>query len=448
MAVPDPLFVGCDPDGPALFPLPGSPRPEPGLGLRYHLNQVSPTGADLLIAIDAILDPGHGPKGWWQACRRDGALAMRLHDKAQAIDALGLSRPAAAGEALPPCAPTAILPLDGLLALPDWASLAAAYRAGSGDAAPGLDGLVVKSSRDSAGNGAALFTEAGFGEARARIAAALGGAAAPPAPEDIAEAQRDIAASPFLDAGDFPPARLAAFEARRRARRAGLSLLVQRRIEPPAAPDRRRPLALGLSFHLAEARIDTVAVAAQTYHDPGRAHFRGALLDRALEEDYRGSRFAAQMNGLCRRLQALGYRGPVNFDALLDRDGRYVLIHDCNPRLSAVFPPLALHRALARHRQAAGAVLSLGYRGEYRIADLAATLGALDRAGLLWTSRRRRGLLPLPSLVAEHGFDIAVLGDDAAAVAALAGALPGYGIDTALSPEVHGLPAAAAAPAR
>lgn len=350
--------------------------------------------------------------------------------------ALGLGGAAAEADQLR----TAILGPDRFFALRDWEDLTAFYARETGDRAP-VDALMVKSSRDSAGNCAALLREQNFEAARQalgrELALSLGNV---PATAALPGLRRDIASSPQLDPAEFPSERLLAFEALRRGRRDGVTLLVQRWIEPPvSAAD---PPAIGLSFHVGAGAVRTLAVAAQTYHDTECRHFRGALLDRALEERWRGSPFEARLHGLCRRLAADGWRGPVNFDALLAEPGRYCMIQDCNPRLSAVFPALALRRALARTGPAPARLLSLGYRGEYRTADLSATLASLGRDGLLCRADRLAGLLVLPSLVAPDGFDLALIDVADDAVAPILAALPGYGFEMALSPALLGFPAA------
>jgi hypothetical protein len=84
-------------------------------------------------------------------------------------------------------------------------------------------------------------------------------------------------------------------------------------------------------------------------------------------------------------------------------------------------------------------VLSLGYRGEYRSADLSATLAALERDDLLCSAGRPAGLLVLPSLVAPDAFDLALIDVADREVAPILAALPRYGLETALSPTLFGL---------
>jgi hypothetical protein len=423
-----PLFVGCGLEDGSIFAL-GSHPIAPGPA-RFHLNQISPTGARLLAGIAALLGDPVDPL----QCRAEGEHALRLHDKARAMAQLGLGGPDGGADQLR----TAILDPVRFFALRSWEELVAVYARETGDRGP-VDALMVKSSRDSAGNCAALLSEADFGPARAalgrELAVSLGHV---PATAALPDLERDIAASPQLDPADFPAERLLVFESLRRGRREGVTLLVQRRIEPQAAAD---PPAIGFSFHVGAGAVRTLAISAQTYHDSERRHFRGALLDRFLEQRWLGSPFETRLHGLCRRLAEDGWRGPVNFDALLAEPGRYVLIQDCNPRLSAVFPALALQRALARTGPPPQRLLSLGYRGEYRTADLVAALAALAIDDRLCRADRPSGIVVLPSLVAPDAFDLALVDVADNEIAPILAALPGYGFATALSPALFGLPA-------
>jgi hypothetical protein len=206
-----------------------------------------------------------------------------------------------------------------------------------------------------------------------------------------------------------------------------MTILVQRAVAPHPAD--RRWGGIGLSYLIESAeRALPLAVAGQVYADAERRRFLGSYLDDALATAVLTPALAAQMEALCLRYAAVGYRGPINFDARLDADGRYVLIHDCNPRLSAVFPALAVRDALRAAGREPRSVLSLGYRGEFVARDAAGFLAQLDARGALYTHERARGVLVLPNLAREDGFDALLVdveperaGDLLAALRACAG---------------------------
>jgi|GEM_PF-1504166 len=428
----EPLILGCDPLNLTLNKL--LPLPSLTKHTRIHLNQVSPTAAKLLEGIADILQENGveltlNRAAMWDDSKR----ALRLHDKIAAH---------ALAQACPPPAPpqlaTAALDPAELAQMKNWEDLLAHYSAATGDGAPHR-ALMVKSSRDSAGNVAALLDDLEFDQLRRRlleeVAKALGGQEQ----EALADVRAAIAASRLEDAA-YPDERLASFEAIRRQRREGLQLVVQRAV-PPAAPCWDKPAALGLSYYVDAETVQPLAVSAQTYQDAHRRHFRGALLDDRIEGLFLGSDLERQMRCLCTHFQQQGYRGPIGFDALRDEGGSYILIQDCNPRLSAVFPALALRRSLSRGGLRSRFLLSLGYRGEARIPNLHATLAALDAAALLYTSKRRSGLLLLPNMVGPQRCDLYLIDAPLVTLDRAARVLAELGCQADISSEIAGLPA-------
>jgi len=435
-----PLFLGCRLEDASLSSLGPDWSDEPlkaGCAVRLLLNQISPTGARLVRQMaDILAEAGIALPVDADACAADGARAFQLHDKAHAMALFRIPDSDGGPRALP----TAALDVEEFIGLADWEALAEVYRSRSGDRSTVTD-LVVKSSRDSAGNTSGTFNAANFEEARVRLARETESwdLQADPVAQ-LVEARRDIEASPRLCSAAYPDARLLGFEAQRRRRRYRVRLLVQRRI-PPAGGSAERPAAIGLSFFVQpDGQVETICISGQTYQDEARRHFRGAYLDSASDEAFRGSAFEAQMHRMCRRAAAKGYRGPINFDALLDRDGDYTLIHDCNPRLSAVFPPLALQRALAREGHRPRTVLSLGYRGEFQADDLAHSLESLKLQGWLYSCKTRSGALLYPSLVRPGAFDVHMLDVPPSAVTEIVSGLAAHGVVGRAPPTLYGLP--------
>ncbi len=416
-AIREPLYVACDIASMTAGACETFERQaralRDGPPVELRFNQISPTTARLAAQLDDLLAARGVPTAFDRgACHAAGALALFFHDKAHAA-ALALR---AGPDSLPRHAETAFLAPGELLRIESWDALVARYAELSGDARPPA-ALYVKSSRDSGGNVAARLDAATFGE---RIGALRDAVAhdvlceAADSPERIALVRAEIALAPSLRNRAYDDAALAAHARARRSRRAGITMLVQREIAPPRYGGGFA--GLGLSYAIeAPDRIVPVAVAAQTYKDAQHQHFLGSLLDdelaRTLPDD-----FAPAMEALCARFADVGYRGPINFDARLDADGRYVLIHDCNPRLSAVFPALAVRAAMQDAGMPARRVLSLGYRGELVCADLAAFLAALDVRALLYTAERPHGVVVLPNLARDGGLDALLVDVDDADV--------------------------------
>jgi hypothetical protein len=406
----EPLYVGCDLATLRLAPVGGFARQARALAgdgfgapVEPCFNQIAPGTARLAAQLDALLRAQGVPTAFDRAaCDAAGALGLFFHDKAQGV---ALVR-GAGGDGLPPHAETAILTPSEFLRLTSWAELVACYRERSGDRdEPGA--LYVKSSRDSGGNVAARLSPAAF-EARfaalarevERSALGAGGDLA----ERVAALRAEVALAPSLRDVPIGDRALAEFARGQAARRAGMTILVQRDVTPHPADS--RPGGIGLTYLIEDAeRAVPLAVAGQVYADAEHRRFLGSYLTDDLAADVLTPELSAQMEALCARYGAVGYRGPVNFDARLDADGRYVLIHDCNPRLSAVFPALAVRDALRAAGHEPRGVLSLGYRGEFVARDAAGFVARLAARGALFTRERARGVLVLPNLCREDGFD-------------------------------------------
>lgn len=434
----EPLYVACDLATMRLAPTAGFARAAralaaDGVPVEPCFNQIAPGTARLAAQLDALLRAQGVPTAFDRAaCDAAGALGLFFHDKAQGV---ALVR-GAAGEALPPHAETAILTPSEFLRLTSWAELAACYRVRSGDARE-PSSLYVKSSRDSGGNVAARLGPADFERRFGALAreverSALGGDGE--IAERVAVLRADVALAPSLRGVPVSERSLAEYARGQATRRAGMTILVQRDVAPHPAD--QRPGGIGLSYLIESAeRAVPLAAAGQVYADAERRRFLGSYLADDLDAAVLAPALAAEMEALCARYAAVGYRGPINFDARLDGDGRYVLIHDCNPRLSAVFPALAVRDALRAAGGDPRGVLSLGYRGEFVARDAAGFAARLDACGALYTRERGRGVLVLPNLAREDGLDALLVDVEPERAGDLLAALRACADDAGAAPE-------------
>ncbi len=409
----EPLFIACDIDRVGLgacWSLLDQLRRgvlARGESPRLVLNQVSPTTARLVGRLDALLR-GHGIATRFDVplLERLGALALRFHDKARYVELVRRH----AGEDLPAHVPTAVIAPERFLEVRGWDELVALYREATGDSAP--PALFVKSSLDSGGNVAARLTEATF-ETRAAwlrrevrqhvLCLDLD------FDERARELRGEVDAAPTLEPLALTDDRLVRYKRWQAEQRTGIRLLVQREVAPPEDTGGRFP-GMGLSFRVGGPDEGVpLAISAQLYRDAEQRHFMGAWLSPAVARDVLRPPFEARLRRLCRLFAEEGWRGPLSFDARLDRSGEYVLIYDCNPRLTAVYPALALQEGLRRQGLAADEVLTLGYRGEFVWRDLPARLEALAAQGLPYTRERQRGAVILPNLSRQDGFDVALV---------------------------------------
>lgn len=365
------------------------------------LNQVSPTYARLVGELERLLG-GRGVAVNWDAheCRRMSRTAMRWHDKTAYWHLVQESHGALRALHVT----TAVLTDCEFDALSGWDELVARFAERTGEPAPTR--LFVKSSRNSAGNLAAAVDASSFPTAYERLRTARAVECFPDATlgREIASLRAELEETPCLQPLGLDDACLARLLRLQAGERQHLDILVQPVVSAPSGDGRFA--GLGLSFFIkADGTVAPIAVSAQIYRDPERKHFLGAFISDEIERQLPPA-FLASVRSLCGVFANEGYKGPISFDARLSSDGTYRLIYDCNPRLTGIFPSLALRAALRREALPADTVLTLGYRGEWIFPDLGAILARLDRVGVLYTRQRRRGAVVLPNLCRADGYDV------------------------------------------
>ncbi|MBZ5620334.1 MAG: hypothetical protein LAQ69_16640 [Acidobacteriia bacterium] len=337
------------------------------------LNQVSPTCARLA----------------GEQLRSMGELALRWHDKAHYFRTIERQP-----EGLPPHAHTALFSTSEFAAVASWRDLAALWAQRTGRPEPAA--LYVKSSYDSGGNASARLSSTGFEDTMGRARSLSTG-------PELSQLRVDIESTPSLAHMCFSDLQLAGWLRAQRRRRGQISILVQEAIEGPEDADVQ---GLGVTCWVeSPERAEIVVAAGQLYRDTRRHHFSGSFLS----DDPLPGPLAAQILRLCSMLAREGYQGPVNFDARRNAANEWVFLYDCNPRLSAVYPPLAVRAFLRSCGYDVRTIASLGYRGEFARANLEGMLLDLDAAGLLYQSRRGWGILPIPNMARDHGLDLLLL---------------------------------------
>jgi hypothetical protein len=312
----------------------------------------------------------------------------------------------AARENLPPHVLTAVISPQDFLALDSWESLVKLYMSGTGDVRP--QSLFVKSALDSGGNVAARLCADNFAtraEAMKRELERHVLWQGVDECESLESLRQEVLLAPSLRPMALSDARLSDYRRLQRARRKGIALLVQNAV---AGPENSRYAfhSIGITYNIRGADdYNLIAAAAQLYEDAGQHHFTGSYLSDSLTAEVMTRELRARMDALCRLFAAEGYRGPINFDARLGPANEYIFIYDCNPRLSALYAPLALRDRLRRQGLKVESIASLGYRGEFVYQDSVRTMTELSALELLYTPQRQRGVILLPNLARDRGFD-------------------------------------------
>jgi hypothetical protein len=400
----EPLYVGCDIDELRLFACSGFAAQARNLASSLDLatNQISPTYSNLLTQLAGLLrGQGIDVDDVAEESARLAALTVACADKS---DYLAL---VAGGEGLPPHVPTARFSSDELAGFGDYRSLAGMYLKHIGDEGMAPSRLFIKATLNSSGNLSAVVDPDNFAREMRRLVTTLKREAATEGrelDEQTDELRQEVDAAPCLRPIGLADEQLRRYKRDQAALRQRVDFLVQsevRRRDGDAAFG-----GIGLSFMLdGHGTISPLGATAQLYRDSENKHFQGAYLSDAIDRGIAPG-FHQAMYQLCRRYAARGYRGPINFDARRGSDGHYQLIYDCNPRLTGVLASLAVRESLGAGRSPFHSVLTLGYRGEFVLPDLETALVRLDRAGLLCTPTRSRGVVLLPNLCRENGFDL------------------------------------------
>lgn len=421
-----PLYVGCDLAALTVLPTAAFRRSIADAAWRHSisgvaLNQISPTYAGLLHQLQLLLrQEGLSPDWEVDAAARMGHLALRFHNKAAYVDLVAQDR---TGQ-MPPHTRTLCFTFREFMRHSRWSEIQSHFISDFGEPAR----LFVKSSFDSGGNFAAVLASDTFTTIRAALLHEYDRACPTAAMESQSlEALRaEIASAPVQAGLRFADEDLRAFREEQSRKRQDVRLLVQPQIE--AAAGSELPSGIGVScFICDEGRSELIGICVQLYRDSDRRHFAAALLSAPVEARVLASIGEPSLRRLCDAFARQGYRGPIGFDARLNANGSYEFIYDCNPRLTAVFPALAIRRLLAT-RGLALDIVALGYRGEHVYPDVTAQLDSLRREGLLFTLERPRGVLLLPNLSRRNGYDAIAAGLSLAEVNALlaSGALRQY----------------------
>ena len=367
LVLPEPLFVACDVEAEEVRLRRSrkfseqSEELDPQTWAALATNQMSPTVAGLLEQVEDELAPrGFRPPVDRAARRAMAELALRLQDKTRYLELVAGAGP----EPLPRHVPTATFSSRRLLEI-SWEELEDLVRSAGGE--PGGE-LFLKSALDGAGEVSVVTDRAGFRRKRLEL---------------YSELEWKVNAMG------------------RRERH--LSFLVQPRVAAARDPD---PKGVGLTWDLrGPERFEPVSLVGHVYDGRDRQTFISSYLSDAYAQRVVSAIGEEKIRNLLRRFAALGYRGPINLDAVRGEGDVYHFVYDCNPRLGGAFPGLAVRDAFRRAGLRAETVLGVGYRGRFVYPELEEELDELDRAGLLYTCERQRGVWLLPNLVRRDSFD-------------------------------------------
>jgi hypothetical protein len=368
------------------------------------LNQISPSTLKLLAETEKALRNGGGEVDFGLENLQVSSLkALQFHNKSTCVQMIREST-----FELPAHVPTAVIEPDEFLALKNWEQLVGLYVAETGDDAP--ESFFIKSSFDSAGNAAIRLTAADFKEKKKSFDEEIRRSITLDAVDEsrqMEELRTDVEIAPSLGALDFTDEKLFEYKKMQWRERKGIKLLVQREIR--AAPDVVFDSFGILCFIKNRDESEFLQASAQLYADADRHHFIGSYISDAFNREFLEPAMRRKLDNLCRLFAESGYRGPIGFDSRLNERGEHVFIYDVNPRLTAVYPPLAVRAFLREKGFSAESVMSLGYRGEFVYRNLTETLAHFSANNLLYTPESRKGLILLPNLCRRDGFDLTLV---------------------------------------
>lgn len=418
LVLPTPCFVPCDahrgeiPLTPLLVQQIQRPEVrESLLTLGLRCNQISPALTQLWRQwLQHIHSGGLGWDGSGgidlEHCDHAGQLALRFHDKSAYVQLVKAIAP----EELPPHTPTLVLTVDELSRLPTWEALYQRFKAATHHTIEPT-AFYAKSSFDSGGNAATILNHTGYAQQQSAFLQELSGTQSL---MDMGYCRRElraaIAAQPTLAAllwSDTTVNNYATAWVNQR-RQSSLMVLVQPQLKPTTQHP-NRPHGIGYSVSIAPTgACQIIAVAAQVYADPNYKHHLGSWLSTELTQQITTLIPFASVHRLAQQFFQEGYCGPISFDAILNEAGQYEFIYDCNPRLTAIFPSLAVWNFLSQQGFAIESVFNLDYRGRYQLSNPETSVQLAER-GWLFTPQNPSGLIYIPNLAKESGFDIVMV---------------------------------------
>ena len=377
-----------------------------------YTNQISPSGAELIEQLNKQLSTHHFKHYLNSAAyRRAATLTSRFHDKQAYFDLITHS----AKDQAVVHTPTLVIDEQKLLTLDSWEKIRHLVIEHGVLDTSSTPKLFIKSTLDSGGNTSAVLSPDDFQAQYSRLRQAIRqGVHLSDTPFDVSlqALQGVIADSATLSqvpdilglANDW----LSTWIQNRRSK--SVRYLLQRCIARSPQTPGALPSGIGFSLFIDENKdVNLIAIAGQIYSDTERKHHLGSLLSTKLEQTVLSICKMSALKKLCQLFADEGYRGPISFDAVLNERHEYEFIYDCNPRLTAVMPSLAVKTALARMGYTVESIINLDYRGRFLFPDLAAVLRQLNRDGLLFTADHPRGILMLPNIARKHGYDILLI---------------------------------------
>ena len=334
-------------------------------------------------------------------------LVLSLHDKRYYVNLIeGVDR-------FSRHIPTAILTIDELKRLRTWEELVACV----GGAIPIDEGrsLFVKSNYDSGGNSSMQIERTNFLESIETLRRQfVGRSSLLDERACFREVEEAIDQQPSMRRLQLSEAvkRQAASDWAGTRRAQPLSLLVQPFVERATGTGETEslPNAIGISLMIVDVeRIEIIGAFGQVFSDRARSRHLGAWFDRENVEAIEARVPWEELMEVARMIARQGYQGPIGFDGVLNDQGVYEFVFDCNPRMTAILPMLAVANYLERQKIEVRAILNLDYRGRYVVRNLNRTLERLKHLELLFTVYKPRGMLLLPNISRACGYDIVMI---------------------------------------
>ena len=326
-----------------------------------YCNQISPLGASLLRQFLTQI-PDHQADIY--AYEQAGRLALRFNNKKAYVHLLQRTKNP---HALPNHVPTAFISFNEIQRI-RWHDLHRIFthQIGSNHTPE----LYVKSSLDCGGEGSVLISEKNFDEKIATLK------------KELCDKQKH-----------------------RGRKNSNLDLLVQSRVQ--SNEDGKYPTNIGFVYYIHDMNmIKRIDIHGQIYADPERIEYLGSYLSKDFEAKILSLVDERKILNLCQLFAQEGYRGPINFDAVRNTHNEIAFIFDCNPRMSAAFPNIALSIFLQTLPLPVCSLANIGYRGRMIFENISEKLHELDCANLLFTHERKKGVFILPSFARNNGYDV------------------------------------------
>ncbi len=180
--------------------------------------------------------------------------------------------------------------------------------------------------------------------------------------------------------------------------------MIQETVNVPQKSPNGLPTRTSLDFVINGKKTEYVGSAGQISADDECTEYLGSLWSGRDDEAVRQAIGPDKLQNLCNLYGEQGYIGPIGFDFLMNENGEYTYIFDCNPRRTANQYVYNLKDYMYSKGMPLATLANVGRSGLFKTPSLRETMDYLRQKNALMTANTPQGTILLPHL--NGGFDV------------------------------------------